>query len=265
MEAVRAFDGAPPEWRITLHDVPPPDADLVVSADGSEGDVRFEPGRTQGLLAEVSELLRPPPAVIGVVGSSGGCGATSVALHLAASLAGPVCFLDASTDAAASFRLGIHDDLDIEGAARDEPVPVCGGFRYVAARSEGLAEVLARACAGFESVVVDAPSARLKELAPHVTSAVLLMLPTPSSAGRAAELLALHDELEWAVVTNRLGPGGETGAAELRRIIGRRITLHLPCSPGLRDAEDDDGLLTSGWSPWRRGVERLGRAVVEHR
>jgi hypothetical protein len=67
----------------------------------------------------------------------------------------------------------------------------------------------------------------------------------------------------WAVVTNKLGPGGETTRAELQELLGGRpIAIELPCCPALRDAEDDARLLASDRHRWRRAVKRLAAALA---
>lgn len=262
MEVAKAFDDAPPHWRITLHHARPPSADVIVTADDCEGDVRFDPTRPQAVLAEVVQAITHPPAVVPVVAASGGCGATSVALHLAGSLDKRTCYLDATPDHGAALRLGL--DIPVGPGPLDEdldPVPVCGGFGYAPAMGAALPEVVARLRARFDSIVIDLPAHRLGELAEATTSAVLVMAPAVPSARRAAAILERHDGMSWAVVTNRLGPGGELRASELASIVGRRVGLQLPCSPGLRDAEDDGRLLTSMWSPWRRSIGKLAQAV----
>lgn len=258
LEAAKAFDGAPGDWIITLHEVTPPSADVVVTTDGSDGSVRFDPARPLDVLEEIARASRSASAVVPVVGSSGGCGATSVALHLAAASPASVCFVDAKPDSGASLRLG----LDLVADAAPEPIPVLGGFGFVAATDAGLCEQVAHLRSRFDSLVIDAPADRLGEIADAATAAVLVLAPALPSARRAASILERYEEIGWAVVTNRLGPGGETRRPELARVVGRQIGLQLPCSPGLRDAEDDDGLLTSLWSPWLRRVAKLARAVL---
>lgn len=65
----------------------------------------------------------------------------------------------------------------------------------------------------------------------------------------------------WAVVCNRLGPGGEMTRTELERIVEHRIGLELPCTPALRDAEDEGKLLGLRVSRYSRRVVQLARAL----
>ena len=262
MEAAKAFDGAPSDWKITLHDDRPSDADVVLNVDASEGDVAFDPHRPQEVLARVMQASSARTAVIAVVGSSGGCGASSVALHLADALEGRICYLDATSGLGAAIRVGLRADEVAAAQDAGEPIPLSGGFGYLPVAEAPLSDVLRSLDPRFDAFVVDLPAQRLDQVVETITTAVLVMAPTVPSARRAAAILERHDELSWAVVSNRVGPGGESTDPELASILGRRIGLRLPCSPGLRDAEDDDDLLTSAWSPWRRRIDRLAREIV---
>jgi MinD superfamily P-loop ATPase len=125
------------------------------------------------------------------------------------------------------------------------------------------ADLVRRAAAGFEHVIVDVPAGpRRHETLGAVRTAVLVVQPTVVGANRARPVLEAHPEISWAVILNRLGPGGETTRAALERLLRHPVAVELPCAPSLRDAEDDGRLLTSPLSPWRRGVHRLARALV---
>lgn len=261
LEAAKAFDDAPVDWKITLHDTAPSSADVIVSADAAGGDVRFDPLCPQDVLERVAQASAARTAVIAIVGSSGGCGVSSVALHLAAGIEGRICYVDATSDLGAAIRLGLGAEEVSAATGGIDPIPVVGGFGYLPAGDTPVPDLLADLTGRFDAVVVDLPAERLGQIAERLTTAVLVLAPTVPAARRAAAILDRHEELAWAVVSNRVGPGGESTDAELAQILGRRIGLRLPCSPALRDAEDDDRLLTSAWSPWRRRVERLARAV----
>src|SRR5665809_135008 len=69
-------------------------------------------------------------------------------------------------------------------------------------------------------------------------------------------------DLDCAVVINRLGRGGETTRAQLADLVGRPISLELPCSPALRDAEDDGRLVSLKWTRYGRAITRLADALV---
>ena len=258
LEAAKAFDGAPGDWKITLHDVAPPSSDVIVTTDASDGCVRFDPTRPVDVVAEVARSAGAASPLVAVVGGSGGCGATNLALHLTAAGDGSVCFVDAKADRGASFRLG----PDIVAAADSDPIRVPGGFSFVAASEPGLCELIAGLRSRFDGVVLDVSADRLAAIADAVTAGVLVLMPTLPSARRAASILERYENIGWALVTNRLGSGGETRRPELAHVVGRRIGLELPCSPGLRDAEDDDRLLTSPWSPWLRKVRKLAEVVL---
>jgi hypothetical protein len=265
LELAAAFDSAPLEWRVELHESPPPAADAVVlGADveaGPAGAIAFDPRDPAGALDAVTRRLRRgAPGVVAVTSATGGAGVTSVALHLAAAARSPACLVDLAGGAAA--RLG----LEGSGPGAAAPVPVPGGFRLLAPSPGGDADAAAafleEAAAPFASVVVDvAPGPLLTTVLARCRAAVLVMTPALPAARRSRALLDAAGSVPWAVVTNRLGPGGETTRSELEGALGRRIALELPCCPALRDAEDDGGLLLSGWTRWRRAVDRLAAAV----
>lgn len=255
MLAARAFDDAPPEWDVTLYRSPPDEADVVVAV-GCEvaGAIPFDPLRTSLVTTEIEGRLAPRGhRMVAVVGASGGCGSTSVALHLAAE-ASRLCLLASPDPTGLAYRLGL--DTGAVGSV----VPVPGGFKAVAAEPDQLVGTVSRLADRFDSVVADAKDPMLSSLLHRCDAAVLVLNPTIPSARRAAELLDAWPDCPWAVVTNRLGPGGETTAGDLQSILGCRICLELPCSRGLRDAEGESRLL-SPWLPWRRRVSRLARAL----
>jgi hypothetical protein len=95
-----------------------------------------------------------------------------------------------------------------------------------------------------------------------VRTAVLVVQPSVVGAKRARALLEEHPKISWAVILNRLGPGGETTRSAFERLLRHPVAIELACAPSLRDAEDDGRLLTSPLSPWRRSVHRLARALV---
>lgn len=255
--AAAAFDDAPREWDVTLHRDAPAEADVIVAVGEVEGDVALDPADTQRVIADVGSVLdNRVTRTIAVCGASGGCGATSVALHLAARGDANSCVLDLDPRLSCAARLGI-DPAELHDAPG--PVPVPGGFRLWHAAADRWNDGLTR---GFERVIVDVPNHSLEQVIPHCDGLVLVMSPSLVSATRAASLLDVAGDTPTALVTNRLGPGGETTRAELQRIVGRRISLELPCSPGLRDAEGDARLLTSPWSAWLRRIARLSAAVA---
>ena len=260
LTAARAFDQAPALWDITLDREPSDSADVVVAVgDGMAGDVQMDLTDPQRVVEDVRIALASRTCRVAlVVGASGGCGATSVALHLAAEGSGRTCLVDLHDEPSCARRLGL-DPRDVDAAPA--PVPVPGGFRLWWSgdqREDGWIDRLRR---DYERVIVDAPAGLAADLAVHCDSVVVVMMPTIPSATGTLDLLGRLRDSAVAVVTNRVGPGGETTRAELQRILGCRVCLQLPCSPGLRDAEDDGRLLTSTLSPWRRGVARLSAAV----
>ena len=258
--AAAAFDDAPPEWEVSLHRQAPAEAEVMVGVGPDvAGDVILDPRDPRRVIHDVqSALSAARTRTIAVCGASGGCGATSVALHLAAHGDASTCLVDLADPRCCATRLGLDGaDLDAAGG----PVPVAGGFRLWGPRDiDTVSESVA--LSGFDRVIFDIGSRDLERVAPGCDSVVVVMSPTPVSAAHAARLLEVVGDTPSAVVTNRLGPGGETTRAELQRILGRRITLELPCSRGLRDAESDARLFSSAWSPWLLRIARLSAALA---
>jgi len=273
LEIAAAFDSAPLEWRVELHESPPQGADAVVlGADLEEGPataIPFDRGDPAATLEAVTQRLRRgPQGIVAVTSAAGGSGVTTVALHLAASFSrrSPTCLVDLSGGAALRLGLDIRERSPHPPAAL--PVPVPGGFRLLAAPSasgddgDAAVRLLDEAAATFASVVADVmPGSALGLVLARCRAAVLVVVPALPAARRSRRLLDAAGSIPWAVVSNRLGPGGETSRSELEDVLGCRIALELPCCPALRDAEDDGRLLLSRWTRWRRAVDRLASAV----
>jgi hypothetical protein len=251
MRAARAFDHAPAEWEVSFYRQPPESADVVVAVGiDLPGAIPLDVGGSDDIVAEVSDRLdRRDRKVVTVVGASGGCGATSVALHLAAASTGD-CLLVCRNRSLLSSRLGLEASL--VGA---DPMSVAGGFK-VGVLEAVPPDLVAR----FEAVIADQPTVPAPSVLPGSTACVLVLTPTIPSAHRAREILAEFPDESWAVVSNRLGPGGETSRSDLQRILGRRVSVELPVSRRLRDAEDESRL-SSGWSLWSYRIECLARAL----
>jgi len=276
MEAARAFDAAPVSWHVTMHEEAPDEADVTVATPEVDcpGAFAFDPSRPEDVLTAVAEATFVQGRAIVVTSPARGAGVTSVALHLAALAArrSSTCFVDLDTTWTASDRLGLPGDsrtwLDA-GDSRgleQSALPVAPGFRVLLApRGRGAADrhrVSALAAESFERVIVDAPpGGYLRPVLEDAACCVLVVPPTIPSARRAHEFLESHRGLKWAVVVNRLGPGGEVTRSGLQRVIGCRIAVELPCCPSLRDREDAGALLTTAWSRWARGLHRLYRAL----
>ena len=274
LELARAFDSAPPTWDVVLHETVPADADVIVSGPdvGDESGIVFDPGHPERLIPAVLASLRDQARsnLIVVTAPSGGTGATSVALHLAqtAGRTRDVCCvdrpgggialrLDVPEDAPTWADLGPGEDIKLVAP------PVPGGFRVLLSPETGgdfSHEVLARALSSFDIVVAERPA-----LPPHhlerARAAILVIAPTIPSARKGAAAIDACPGAAWAVVANRLGPGGRATRVVLEAAVGRRIAIELPTSPGLRDAEDLGRLIDSPLSRWLLGIRRLWRAV----
>lgn len=279
LQAARAFDSAPPEWTVALHHAPPADADVVVAgADMDvEADVVFDPACPGRVLDDVSRAVdrTQETRIIAVTSPSGGTGVTTVALHLARESArsAPTCLVDFDLEWGAGCRLGLPADAptwaeagDSEASLLRAALPVPGGFRVLAG-PEGTGPpdvgVLLRAArAHFGRIVVDIGRAsEVPDLLESANAVVLVLSPSAPSARRARIVLDGLTSGRVAIITNRVGPGGEMTKAGIESIIGRKVALELPCDRRLRDAEDDDRLLAARWSRWERGIHRLWRTI----
>ena len=269
LEAARAFDRAPASWSVSLHKTMPPEADVVVLTPEVEGDgVRFYPAEPDRVIEDVGVAARSTGNVSVVTGASGGLGATSIALHVAASLGrrSSTCFFDLDIRWGIRARLGMPADARTWADVGDDEesfllaaLPIAPGVRAFVAPEGGEGDpvsVLQRAAHSFDHVIVDAPLERL-DLATEIAHAgILVASPTFPSIERTRAVLRAHP-LRWAVVTNRTGAGGEATRLELEAALGRSIGLELPCAPRLRDAEDERRLLDAGWSRWSSRIDRL--------
>jgi hypothetical protein len=240
---------------VKLYTEVPQDADVVVFGFDCaiEGGIVFDPHDSDALVPTIAAaLVTETVHTIVVVGTGGGVGVTTVALHLALNAARDhsTCYLG-GTDAA------IRLDLPVEAWSNEHPIPVAGGFRV---SLTGDHRVLEAAQETSEVVIVDAidPDADLLGWARAV---VLVMPPTVPGARRASDLMREHPDARWAPVTNRLGPGGEMTRVALERILDRSIAVELPTCAPLRDAEDDGQLLQTTLYRWPRRVEQLWRTL----
>jgi Flp pilus assembly CpaE family ATPase len=275
--AARAFDDAPANWHVKLHENVPANADVVVvgpDVDSVKG-IPLDPERPGELVAAIKAAGNSPKRgeLTVVTSASGGTGATSIALHLA-TCGDASCLLDLDVVFGCARRLGLPDKhlnwTDV-GDSRESlmlaALPIRGGFRALVSPGDGTEpadtdSLLDRTSEAFSNVVVDVPPGRLLPIAlARSRAAVLVVRPDLQSAHRSASLLRETPSTRWAVVANRLGPGGETTLNNLAAILGRSITLEVPCSPALRDAEDDCELLASRLWRYRRAILRLYLAL----
>jgi Flp pilus assembly CpaE family ATPase len=272
-----AFGGAPATWDVTLH-VEAPEADMVVAAPevAVEGAVPFDPRNPTRAVDEVNKRLAASSreGAFIVTSASGGSGATTVALHLAAVLSerGGTCFVDLDPRAGAAPRLGVldsqHKTWAEAGKGPDElrlaALPMPGGFRALLSPS-GAPEVpsglLRRTLRSFEYVVVDLPPERLRKVSNMALAAVLVVPGTVPGVCRAQRLLADGLAGRLAIVLNRTGYGGGLTRSEASRRLGRSVPLELPCTPALRDAEDEGRLLDCHWTRFARRIRSLALSL----
>ena len=277
LEVAKAFDSAPASWHVTMHEEAPGDADVMVATPDVDlpGAIAFDPAHPGELLEVVAATTSVQGRVIVVTSPARGTGVTSVALHLAALAArrSSTCFVDLDTSWSACDRLGLPLDArtwadtgDSRQLLEQNALPVAPGFRVLLApRGHTAADrhrIATLAAESFDRVIVDAPpGGHLRPVLEGAHCSVLVVPPAIPSARRAHEFLNAYRDLRWAVVVNRLGPGGEVTRAGLQRVIGCRVAVELPCCPALRDREDDAALVTASWSRWLRGLRRLYEAL----
>jgi Flp pilus assembly CpaE family ATPase len=274
LDAARAFDEAPASWSVSLHTSIPKGVDVVVLGPDAEGEgIPFDPAFPQRVIEQIeSQAGAGEGAVIVVTSASGGVGTTSLALHLAAALAPAVRVGFVELAPGAALRLGLVPGEHLTWADLDESsesvarcfLPVAAGFRALLAPEGGgdPGLVLKRSRPNYDLLVVDAP-ARISSVALREADAgVLVMGPSVSQAHWTRSFIEEWPDLDCAVVINRLGRGGETTRAQLADLVGRPISLELPCAPAMRDAEDDGRLISLKWTRYGRAISRLADALV---
>lgn len=266
LAGAKALEGAPDEWLVELADVAPADADVVVCGpDVPEcGGIAFDPARPDALLGSIGATARAAP-VLAVVAASGGCGVTTIALHLARAYRS--CIVECGARAGVAERLAL-DRRELRTWEPESPrgpgldlaaLPMAEGYRAYFAPCDdppGLDGVVGAAAERFDPVVLDVPHGR--DLDVESDAIVLVMPATVPGAIRARGVLArLPAGPPRAVVANRIGPGGETTRRQLQRVLGEGLALELPTCAVLRDAEDDGALLPARHR-WARRLARLG-------
>jgi hypothetical protein len=270
LAGAKALEGAPPEWAIELVADPPPDADVVVCGSDAPGcvGIPFDPDEEPGALLESIAAAGRSARVIAVMSACGGCGVTTIGLHLARCYAS--CIVECGTGAGLAERLGLEraalktwdpDDLSEESIAL-AALPLAGGCRAIVAPSidpAGIDRVVEDAKTRFEVVVLDVPFGTELSIDCDVVVAVM-----PATMPGALRTRALLEEIRSggtiAVVANRLGTGGESTRDRLARLLGDAITLELPACAAVRDAEDD-GCLVPVRHRWSRRVQRLANGL----
>ena len=263
MAAARAFDGAPTDWAVQIGEDPAADVTVYGMDLKRTTGVVFDPEHPGNVIEEIRRAnATGRRRTIGVIGTGGGVGTTSLALHLAAFMSPhrQACVVDCDHRwRGATRRVGFQ----APPAAPIEPasmliraVPCAAGFRVIS-HDLGVARLPSDLAEHFDRVVLDLGARVASE---ECDSIVLMMPPTVHGATRACELLDGLGGLPTALVSNRMGPGSELTTGRLESLVGRSV-VHLPVCASLRDAEDRDRLLTSPWTRWARRVKQLAGAL----
>lgn len=232
------------------------------------------------LLTDAQDGAGPPGLVIGVVGGSGGAGATvfTAALASAAAQRGPALAADLDVQGPGLDRvLGMEDvagvrwDALVQATGRlsarslRESLPARRGLAVLGWPAErpaavppfAVREVLSAAVRGFETVVADVPrhtaSTHDEVLArcDHVVVVSTLTLPGVASASRTVARLP-------ASVPRHLVTRGRAGGATPEEVA--RV-LRVPLLVAMRDQRALDEALDLGVGPDRTGRGVLARAA----
>jgi secretion/DNA translocation related CpaE-like protein len=221
------------------------------------------PGSDAWLLELLAESVDGPPApalTVGVLGGSGGAGATTFAcaLGLVAAAAGPACLLDTDPFGPGVDRVLGFDRLD---GARWEALEQTTGrvgarsLRETLPRRHGLGvltwsagarsapqpfavrEALAAAGRGHPTVIVDlARSGPVTQDAVRRLGHVLVVVrPTlPGLAAAARQVAALHDAAPVGLVVR----GVRVDERSVARVVGAPVLAAMPDQRGLEEAVD---------------------------
>ncbi|MCW2868478.1 MAG: septum site determining protein [Marmoricola sp.] len=238
------------------------------------------------LLTDVGDGGGSPGVTIGVIGGSGGAGATvlAAALGQAAARPGPALLVDADPLGAGIDRvLGLEDG---DGVRWDSLLQTTGrlssrSLREALPRSEGLSvltwpadrpaslqafavrEVLSAGRRGFTTVVVDLPRhhdpvvEEVVSRCDHVVLVSTLTVPGVSAAARVAARLP-----DGSTRRHLVTRGGRTGVSpqSVSRLLGVPLLAEMTDQRGLDEAVD----LGAGPARSRRGVLfRTAREVLE--
>jgi MinD superfamily P-loop ATPase len=219
--------------------------------------------------------------MVAVTGGGRGVGVTSVALHLAASLAKQssssvsLVDLDTTWQGAGARLLRAPEDVrtwqDFDGSGSSMrlcALPMPGGFRAFFAPSRNVdppvvEALLDAAPEHFSVTVLDAPAGERPDLTSRSHAMVMVVSPSLQGVHRARAALPETVGGPAAFVINRLGRGSDITNEELQQALGHRIALELPVTPALRDAEDECRLLNRPWSRWNRRIDALARQLME--
>ena len=262
---VRAFETAPSGWDVFLWDGTAPFDIRVTDAPVSDTDIVFDVDDPEASVERVADALNSKvPRTTVVTGARRGTGVTTLALHLGAAVPGmDVALLDLDDRSSLRARLGLPDDARDWRAAGG--LPYSAGFRIFLAPSDGdgdAASALRDASKRADHLIVDAPAGPWRDYAlKSCSSAILVVPPSHQGIADARRILHQHPEVRWTCVVVRVGAGGELTARHVARDLGHPVAVEFPCSPFLRDREDDHRLLTERWSRYFRRTMRLAASI----
>ncbi len=252
------FDAAPSTWRVAFFDFPPPDADVVVSAE-TGADVGLEP--IDQLIDRIAQHLQRPRRgrLIAVTGATGGCGTTTIALHLTRLMTGAVYLESDPLRRTAADRFGIDGPTRTWDEAEDlraAALPIEGIRALLAPNGGTLPEGF------FDQCFLEFPTVVVEPLVPvSITAGVLVIPATKVGLARATRLAPLLPDSPWAIVLNHTCPDGSIRHDDVQRSLGIAVTVELPYTAQLATAERDGRLIAPGWSRWMRRLSTLARSL----
>ncbi len=261
LAAARAFDAAPPSWNVQLSNDGAERADVLVltpeideAPDSAAPLVAFDPLDPLAAVAAVARAgASRSPSITAVLGATGGCGATTIAMYLAKALAPEAAFVEVGDPGGST--LSARFDLALTGA-RAGPVTVQGFHAYVVSDASEVSDLSEHRRAIVDLGCGGAPI--------DGTPTLCVLPPSLVAARRAARIIGAHPKIPWIVVTNRVGAGGNVTRMELQQELSAPISLELAACPALRDSEESGRLADGSWRRWHRGIGRLARAIERH-
>lgn len=235
------------------------------------------------LLLELGDAGRPPGPVVGVVGGSGGAGATTLACALAqvGAAHGPTLVLDCDPQGPGADRVlgleqrsGVRWDVLARGGGRlgagslRDAVPSCDGVGVLtwppdpaavdrAVHRDVAREAVAAGRRGHALVVLDLPRGGDETVVDLVGRCDLVLVVVVGTVPAVASALRTCARLRDAAALGLVARGRGLAPAELARVLDVPVVGVLPESRGLAESVD------LGLGPVRSRRGPLARAVRE--
>lgn len=257
-----------------------PETDLFRVAIELQTSGLIEASRSESWLVERlgAQADGPPGVLVGVVGGSGGAGATTLvcALGQTAARRGPTLLIDADPTGPGLDRvLGMEQVAGVRwtelerttgrlgGAALREAVPRSGALGVLtwypgpqgSLQAFAVREVLAAGVRGHGLVVVDLPRAGgdlAQEIAARCDRVLVVTQPTVTGVSSAARIVGRFGGDRAALVLH----GSGAVPADMAKAVGAPVLCQMPSHRGLAESVD------LGLGPLRSPRGQLHRACV---